>query len=317
MKKLTSIAVILALLVAGCGLEAKNNKESRFGKKSSLFAADKKDEKPKVSVSTLPNTVDIHYSAKYCTECHVSSPRQGSHSQLRYEGDLKILCRCHYNTSNNYIHPVDRRPSEEMIDRIPAQYPLQAGQITCSTCHDIFIQCQDNQLERSFLKEQKFLRGQPFSNESSICYRCHDIESYQMYNPHQQTNANKEIIKEKCLYCHSEIPDEKQTTAKDAKLIGHLEPLCIRCHKKVPGQDFHAKHRRKPSKEILTRINQLEARQNIILPLSEEGKLTCATCHNPHEKGVIPDVRAGATGAGGEKRHRLENKMCIKCHPMR
>ena len=317
MKKLTSIVVILTLLMAGCGLETAGKKTSRFGKQSPLFATGNKDEKPAIPTSTLASTTDIHYSAQYCTECHVNTPRQGSPSQLRYEGDLKLLCRCHYNTSNNYIHPVDRWPSEEMMDRIPAQFPLQDGQITCSTCHDIFFQCQDNQIERPFLKAQNFLRGRPYNNQIDICFQCHDIENYRMYNPHKQLNANKEVEKDKCLYCHSEIPDAKQTTARDAKLIGHLEPLCVRCHTKVPGQDFHATHRRKPTHEILTRIQQLESQQNIILPLSEEGELTCATCHNPHEKGVIPDIRAGAAGAGEEKRNRLEEKICLKCHPMR
>jgi hypothetical protein len=140
-----------------------------------------------------------------------------------------------------------------------------------------------------------------------------------MYNPHRQLNSQKEIIKEKCLYCHSELPDEQLTGAKDARLIGNLEPLCIRCHMKAPRQDFHAKHLRKPSAEVLTRIKQMEDQHDIILPLSEEGTITCATCHNPHEKGVIPDVRAGARGAGETRRRRLgeNNHMCVKCHPMR
>lgn len=318
MKKLTAIAIVLALFITGCGLETKS-KDSRFGKRGSLFALPKKDEKPRLPVLTLPNTVDIHYSAKYCTECHVNIPRKGSHPQLRYAGDFKALCGCHYNTSNNYIHPVDRKPSQDMMARIPAQFPLRDGQIACSTCHDIVIQCQDRQLDRAFLKDQKFLRGAPFETETSICFRCHNIESYRRYNPHRQLNSQKEIIKEKCLYCHSEVPDEKQTRAQDARLIGNLATLCIRCHMKAPRQDFHAKHLRKPSTEVLTRIKQMEDRHNIILPLNEEGMITCATCHNPHEKGVIPDVRAGAKGAGKTRRHRLanNNNMCIKCHPMR
>jgi hypothetical protein len=229
------------------------------------------------------------------------------------------LCRCHYSASNNYVHPVDRRPSRNMIDRIPAQFPLWEGQITCITCHDIFIQCEDRPLDRAFLKDQKFLRGAPFETEADICFQCHNIESYRMYNPHLQLDAHKEIIKDKCLYCHSELPDEKQTNAKDARLIGNLQALCIRCHMKAPRQDFHAKHLRKPTAEVLDRIKQLEQQDNIILPLSEDGMITCATCHNPHEKGVIPDVRAGAKGAGEKWRQRLAdtNTMCIKCHPLR
>ena len=85
----------------------------------------------------------------------------------------------------------------------------------------------------------------------------------------------------------------------------------------APRQDFHARHLRKPSDEVLSRIKQMEDQHGIILPLNGEGMISCATCHNPHEKGVIPDIRAGAKGAGEDKRQRLEEKMCIKCHPMR
>jgi len=316
MKKLTAIAIIITVFNTGCYLET-ITKDTRFGKRDAVITPQREPQKPTAPVSNLANTIDIHYSAKYCTECHVNIPRTGSHPQLRYAGDFKILCRCHYSTSNSYIHPVDRRPSREMIDRIPGQYPLQNGQIVCTTCHDIVFQCQDKPLDRAFLKDQNFLRGGPFKTETGICFECHNIESYQRYNPHRQLNAQKEIITDTCLYCHSELPDENQTSAKDARLIGDLKTLCVRCHMKEPRQDFHAKHLRTPSAEVLTRIKQLQDHNNIILPLSEDGMITCATCHNPHEKGVIPDVRAGATGAGEDKRQRLEEKMCIKCHPMR
>jgi hypothetical protein len=318
MKKLTAIAIIITLFNMGCYLET-IPKGTRFGNRDAVSTPQPEPEKSAAPVSTLSNTIDIHYSAQYCTECHVDVPRKGSHPQLRYAGDFKVLCRCHYSTSNNYNHPVDRKPSREMIDRIPAQFPLRAGQLACSTCHDIVDQCRDNQLERTFLKEQKFLRGGPFETKTSICFRCHNRKSYQMLNPHRQLNAQKEIIQEKCLYCHSQVPDENQTRTDDARLIGDFETLCIRCHMKTPRQDFHAKHLRKPTDEVLLRIKQMEDQHDIILPLNGEGMITCATCHNPHEKGVIPDIRAGAKGAGERLRHRLtnHNTMCIKCHAMR
>ena len=318
MKKFTAGIVIIAVFITGCSLDTRN-RESRFTRKGSLFTPKKEPEPPKYQISKLSTTVDIHYSAQYCTECHVNIPRRGSSPQLRYGGDFKLLCRCHYSDTNNYVHPVDRRPSQAMLDRIPAQFPLWDGQIACSTCHDIYLQCQDRQIERAFLKDEKFLRGAPYKTEFDICYRCHNIDSYRMYNPHLQLNAQKEIIKVKCLYCHSELPDEKQTSATDARLIGNMRELCVRCHMKAPQQDFHAKHLRKPTPDVLNRMKQLEAQENIVLPLNKDGMITCATCHNPHEKGVIPDVRAGAGGAGEKWRQRLAdtNTLCIKCHALK
>jgi cytochrome c peroxidase len=64
-------------------------------------------------------------------------------------------------------------------------------------------------------------------------------------------------------------------------------------------------------------MKQMQAEFKIVLPLDQDGKVICVTCHNPHQKGLIPDQRAGATGAGAIHRHRLAGNMCIKCHPMR
>jgi hypothetical protein len=314
MSKLTATVIILILLSTGCYNETR---ETRFGRKDTVFAEKGGREQPKPFVSKLPRTTDIHYSAKYCTECHVSVPRKGSHKQLRYGGNYQQLCRCHYSSSANYIHPVDVTPSQNLKGRIPAAFPLQKGKVTCSTCHDIVVQCQDNHTDKIFLKEQKFLRGAPYETMTGICFQCHDKDQYQRYNPHLQLNAKKEILKQTCLYCHAEIPDEKHTHHEDAKLIGNMDSLCIRCHIVEPRQTFHARHLRKPSDEVLTTIKNMKAQHGILLPLSEDGKITCATCHNPHEKGVIPDRRLAARGASLKKRHRLQHDMCIKCHPMR
>jgi hypothetical protein len=314
MKKLTTITIILILFSTGC---YSGTRETRFGKKDTVFDTKKATVEPKPFVSKLPYTTDIHYSAKYCTECHVSVPRKGSHPQLRYGGNYQQLCRCHYSASQNYIHPVDIAPSQSLKSAIPAVFPLQKGKVTCVTCHDIVVQCQDNPTDRIFLKEHKFLRGAPYDTMMAICYRCHNKADYQMYNPHLQLNARNEINKQSCLYCHAEIPDEKRTRLEDVRLIGNMEALCIRCHTREPKQIFHAKHLRKPSDEVLTSIKNMEARHDILLPLGEDGKITCATCHNPHQKGVIPDRRLAARGAGQTKRHRLQRDMCIKCHPMR
>jgi cytochrome c peroxidase len=55
----------------------------------------------------------------------------------------------------------------------------------------------------------------------------------------------------------------------------------------------------------------------VILPLDKEGKVTCPTCHNPHEKGVLPDEEASAQGASEKYRLRLAAQnlqICIACH---
>ncbi|MCK5287003.1 MAG: hypothetical protein KAJ59_04250, partial [Thermodesulfovibrionia bacterium] len=211
----------------------------------------------------------------------------------------------------SYIHPVDVVPSEEKKSKIPENLPLKDGKIYCGTCHDIYMQCQDNPEMKQWNK--RFLRGAPYSHRTDLCFYCHDEKKYKMLDPHDQLNANGDIIVEKCLYCHIEKPDEVHATFKDVKLVGNLEILCQRCH----GERSHPagkNHLRKPSEMTLAVMKQEAEKFNIVLPLDYDGKITCSTCHNPHERGIIPAERAGAKGASERFRHRLPGSICLACH---
>lgn len=314
MKTLATIAAIIALFSAGCTYE--NPDWARFGKKGTRFTAKSEPEKPESFISKVSNTTDIHYSAEYCKECHVKIPKKGGPQFLRYGGDFKQLCRCHYSSSENYVHPVDIEPSQAIKPRIPPELPLQDGKVTCVTCHDIVIQCTDKPIEKIFLKQQKFLRGAPYQSRTTICFKCHNIAEYKKFNPHQQLDEKKQIIAARCLYCHTEVPDEKHATYQDVKLLAKPQALCLGCHSRITQHQWHILHLRKPPFEIAKRIKELQVQYDIILPLDSDGNITCSTCHNPHQKGVIPDKRVGAKGAGEKFRHRLKDNMCVKCHPM-
>jgi len=315
MKKITTTTLIIALFIMGCTGDARDTRYGKFGSRLTLKGA---QQEPQTEItSTLPITTDIHYSAKYCTECHVEIPPKKGPKFLKYGGDFKKLCRCHYNTEQNYPHPVDLDPSEALKRRIPRELPLQDGKVTCATCHQIFNQCHDKPQDKIFLKDTKFLRGAPYQKRTDLCFRCHDIDEYRKYNPHLQLDPKKQIIESKCLYCHSEVPDENRANYEDVKLLTNGESICLGCHSRITENLWHTRHLRKPPLDISRRIEELKDRYHIILPLDPEGKITCATCHNPHQKGVIPDKRAGAKGAGEKFRHRLTDNMCVRCHPMR
>ena len=129
------------------------------------------------------------------------------------------------------------------------------------------------------------MRGTPYANETEVCFRCHDKKAYRGLNPHNQLDRSGTVVTEKCLFCHVEKPDEKRAGYKDVTLIGDLEMLCVRCHYRVKAnkQSLHATHVRKPSHEVLVKIRESEKEFNTILPLDSEGKVTCVTCHNPHD----------------------------------
>jgi hypothetical protein len=150
--------------------------------------------------------------------------------------------------------------------------------------------------------------------KKDVCSRCHISEGYKIFDPHTQLNANGEIIKEKCLYCHPEKPDEQTATynskRENIKFKRHLKVLCLGCHIKQYdiSHPVNANHMLEPKPEMYELMRASEKRFDIRLPLNYEGKIMCATCHNPHEKGVIPEGNTAAKGAGEKFRVRLIDK---------
>ncbi|UCD35405.1 MAG: hypothetical protein JSU90_00835 [Nitrospiraceae bacterium] len=265
---------------------------------------------------TVPDDTNVHYSGKYCSVCHEKTPKEGGDAFLKYGGDYTQLCKCHGYTPGTYIHPVDIVPSEEKKVKIPKDLPLENDMVTCATCHDMYMQCQTTPRFKTL--NPRFLRGAPYVSRTTLCFRCHDEKKYAMLDPHNQHTESGAINVDKCLYCHVEKPDEKSATFKDVRLIGNLEVLCFRCHyKQSKLHPINANHLVKPPDKILKNMQETEKQYGIILPLNYEGKVTCPTCHNPHERGVIPQGRPSAQGASEKYRLRLSGVnmlICVACH---
>jgi hypothetical protein len=100
--------------------------------------------------ATIPT--EFHYTGKYCTECHEQTPKRGGEKFLKFRGDYNLLCRCHLKTLDSYIHQTDIKPSDEKKTKIPADLPLEDGRVTCLTCHDIYLQCQERTFDKVSLK---------------------------------------------------------------------------------------------------------------------------------------------------------------------
>jgi hypothetical protein len=266
--------------------------------------------------------VNPHFSGKYCNVCHEGESPESIESQLRFGGDYVELCRCHGYTGSSYIHPVFIEPSEKKKKRIPDDFPLQDGKLSCITCHEIRRQCEDNPAMRQikhadrrlYRDELMFLRGGPSRKRTDICFNCHDEKKYRKLDPHDQVMDDGKIDYEKCLYCHVERPDVNRATFESVELIGDLKTVCQRCHGKMVRHPAGVNHFRKPSGSIFQRLKKLEKDYGVILPLDDRGMLTCVTCHNPHERGVIPEDRPGSKGASEAYRHRIPGKMCRVCH---
>jgi hypothetical protein len=260
------------------------------------------------SLADLPDTVNIHYKPQYCALCHVIGLTGPVPSHLRFGNDYQVGCRCHYQNPNDLRHPADVAVPAAMRSKIPATFPLRDGKITCLTCHSFAVLCSPENPRRSSLRDA------PYQDRTAFCFRCHNEEQYARVNPHHQLDDAGKIIPEKCLFCHAQKPDETRATFATVKLIGGLEMLCQGCHNIGRLHPAGKPHLVRPTLEYQARMRQLERQYGIVLPLDEQGKLTCITCHNPHEGGVIPETLAGAKGAGAKLRHRLPKVLCAECH---
>lgn len=269
------------------------------------------DNEISASGSTRDRNTNLHFTGKYCEECHTRTPEKGQEKHLKFNGDLKKLCSCHDYGPGKYTHPVGIIPSEEKKARMPGDFPTENGILTCNTCHEIQLQCERVQFVSV---NRKFLRGGPYKTRTGICFSCHDESKYKKLDPHTQLNAAGEIIEEVCLYCHAEKPDEKIATFENITLIGDIKMVCERCHNALEKHPSGRDHLKKPNEKMLDRMKISEILYSTIFPLDHEERITCITCHNPHERGVIPKESEGATGSSEKFKQRLTNVICGACH---
>ena len=280
----------------------------------------------KIKTSEIP---DPHWKKDSCIGCHTEGVEKASELNLRTTNIEKSCMNCHAaEFDHSYIHPVNIAPSVLKLSAMDAEMKKQIqknnGKVGCSTCHDITLQCKREDRQRH--ENKKFFRKGPYINRYELCNKCHNSENYQRFNPHEHVTKSGEIIAEKCQVCHSGSIDELKQAESINEVSFHteknLEAICWGCHKWKPhpgGQFSFFKsskgpdHLVKPSDEVLFRIDQTLKEKNILMPLEPEtGRVFCATCHNPHAKGVIKN---SAAAKGAESKKRLRSKIiCNNCH---
>jgi hypothetical protein len=265
---------------------------------------------------------NIHFTGRFCGQCHERTPVKGGDAYLKYDGDYQRLCgRCHQGLSPGYCHPLEmvsppngpptNGASLDSASRLPADFPLQNGKFTCNTCHDMYRQCVKRLFDRTTL------RGAPYPRKTDFCYRCHEKKKYRALNAHRQIRSDGTLDERLCLYCHQKKPDEKTATYRQVTFIGEMGALCRRCHSVEGNHPGNFDHMAKaPSAKMRTHMTAMEKNYAIILPLARNGKMTCITCHNPHERGVIAEDKPSAKGADSRYRERLPGILCIQCHQM-
>jgi hypothetical protein len=150
-------------------------------------------------------------------------------------------------------------------------------------------------------------------------------------NPHDHINDEGEILYYKCVFCHGYAPDpikDKSIDMVKFRVDDLRRKLCFKCHpeRMHPGGGFIAQFNPRwgkfgapnhwviPPKYIKSRMDESVKKFNIILPLDPStGEVTCPTCHNPHERGLL----FGPPGYGADDDRRLRDSamsVCQYCH---
>ena len=269
-----------------------------------------------LSLAVSSRRINPHWKDVLCVSCHCSQPREGELLCLT-AWDIEIMCgRCHDGVhARRDIHPVGVPPSP--VVSIPPSMPLVEGKITCLTCHDSSLQKGGEGRASVRGRNPSFLRG-GYTVRDQFCFRCHRSETYRLINAHAQVDEAGSLKVQICLFCHSSLPDRRRwsienTTFDDESIDGY----CTCCHEGYEeGHPVGGDHLVSPSEKVLAVIEGSVAAIGAHLPLYN-GRVTCVTCHNPHEAGVIT-IEVSARGSKNKNRLRLGGEdselICRGCH---
>ena len=226
------------------------------------------------------------------SQCHgIKNPQLGG-DVFAPGFDISGSCLgCHDYKENH--HPVDVVP----VDPANYPFPLYEGKIRCLTCHEIHG-------GPGKAGTKKLLQGGPYQDRREICFRCHSREAYASIDPHNMLDDQNRVRevngKPVCLMCHSKIPDPAIDFTEDVRFRADIGFLCWRCHPPMPGEFFDLHFLVTPSAKTLNKMTMAKESRYVILPMVPRGRVTCSTCHNPHQEGVIqrPAAAKGADAKG-------------------
>ena len=253
--------------------------------------------------------VNPHWTGKHCTECHVAEKTP----QLRCDGDVNALCnRCHDKDppACTAVHPKNSMLSVSMENTIPSDWPRTDAGLTCLTCHAVREQMHVNAIAER--ENRNFLRAAVPGDLVSFCFNCHDREQFQKTNPHRGSITGEK--QSYCYRCHTGGLATGFEICFEASLKTKSPSLCLGCHGNIsPEHMLHEQLGAETLEQYEVPLLRLED-EGIELPLAD-GRMHCATCHNPHPKGIIGRKEA-AIGAGEEQLLRISDvqDLCGVCH---
>ncbi|MES9991775.1 MAG: hypothetical protein ABW098_07470 [Candidatus Thiodiazotropha sp.] len=286
--------------------------------------------------SRITSSENPHWDKSKCNLCHDGSKDITISNNFSHSGEYKNICMsCHEeDITHLYIHPVDLPITNEYKSKIEENWNgdlrlTKNGTMACQTCHDILDQCLPTRSHQK-TRNPSFLRGGPFPDRYTLCYRCHDATKYERVNSHDQISDTGYLKLDKCRLCH-EVDLTKQIKhgiTRDVDQYPLLEDmnadrtqLCVRCHRKIdhPSSAFSIKSSKKyrhlvrlDSSKKRT-LDNMHVETGIKLPIEPDTeRVYCGTCHQPHQPGVF--AGENATGVKMDNHRLRDTPICKYCH---
>ena len=273
--------------------------------------------------SAQSNRIIPHRKDEFCPSCHEKKPEKGK-PFLKFKGKINNLCNwCHSTKeAKKDIHPVGMKFKEDRTLRIPEQDKLpldEDGKLTCMTCHyPGHVACLTKDEDIKFYEDEenpKLIRGGLPKNIWDFCYACHIRQNFKKFNAHEQIDKNTgEILEKSCAFCHLSRPDRNVIGMKKKNMRMNPVFICLGCHPDRPHPGTKPNHLTNKVEGVFHLVMPVERPGKLKIPegmiVSKRGRISCVTCHNPHQKGVIRTLRK--KGAGVRERRRFDQ--CTDCH---
>lgn len=291
--------------------------------------------KSHLAASTAANP---HWSPGACGTCHVM---ENSRPIRMVADSVDRLClSCHDGVrAKREAHPVGRLAVAKDIE-VPRDWPLDDGRLACLTCHDMKRHCSTTVTRPS--DNPTLLRAHRPDEPMHFCTQCHKADASWRMSPHQNLDEAGRIVESSCNFCHTQTPALASNGIRRGSPMLHTEDsqLCLTCHTRhwdvsplghvdrpVPDEIRRAM----VAREMTTERGEADAveaasrpggldldREPTTMPLAQ-GRVTCYTCHNPHQAGLFPaHSPLGAVSREENDAHaalRVSSmELCLMCH---
>jgi hypothetical protein len=238
---------------------------------------------PSNVLSDINITVDPHGKEGMCDYCHTSKVVEKGKADFRLNSVAATCLHCHGKRGATLEDYLERMLPDVKIKNKMIVYFSKRPDFSCHICHHEM--CQSN-----------------------------SRKELQRRNPHIQLDKEGKIIEKACLFCHTTLPDYRNPSFENAVMRYDISYLCSLCHA-MSGQKKGFGFGEPMKYAMIRKKEHFEKKFDISLPLGPNNTVVCASCHNPHQPGVILG-KGGYANVPGEHRLATGNvwQLCIFCH---